>query len=155
MKKVAVLVDHGFEECETLITVDIMRRADINCHIVSFTDNNVQGANKIVIRSDLIFQNADFSNYDMIIILSGFTHKESVLSILDYYNHHNKWIALMGNSISLINTKPLIGEALFSVNNTILLNKGYATTYTFIYHCLELLGVDSEPIKTYGLLQCF
>jgi hypothetical protein len=53
----------------------------------------------------------------------------------------------MGNSISLINTKPLLDNELFSIRENILLNKGYSTTYAFIYHCLELLGINSEPIK--------
>jgi len=147
MKKVAVLIEDGFEESELLLTVDIMRRADIDCRIVSRLNDKVQGKNNIIVQSDLRFENTDFFEYDMIILPSGFTNKESVSQILEYYTQHNKWIGLMGNSTSLINTKPLLDNELFSVRENILLNKGYSTTYAFIYHCLELLGINSEPIK--------
>lgn len=147
MKKVAVLIEEGFEESELLLTVDIMRRAEIDCRIVSLLNNKVQGRNNIIVQSDLRFENTDFFEYDMIILPSGFTNKEAVSHILEYYTQHNKWIGLMGNSILLINTKPLLDNELFSVRENILLNKGYSTTYAFIYHCLELLGINSEPIK--------
>ena len=146
MKKVAVLIEEGFEESELLLTVDIMRRAEIDCKIISL-NNKVQGKNNIIVQSDLRFENTDFFEYDMIIIPSGYTNKKSILPILDEYNQYNKWIGLMGNSKSLINTKPLLNNELFSVRENILINKGFSTTYAFIYHCLELLGIDSEPIK--------
>jgi protein deglycase len=147
MKKVAVLIDNGFEEIELLLTVDIMRRAEIDCRIISIKDNEVNGKHHITIQSDLRFENTDFFEYDMIIIPSGFNNKESISTILNDYIKHKKWIGLMGNAISLINTKPLLDNELFSLSDNILLNKGYSTTYAFIYQCLELLGIDSEPIK--------
>lgn len=146
MKKVAVLIEEGFEESELLLTVDIMRRAEIDCKIISL-NNKILGKNNIIVQSDLRFENTDFFEYDMIIVPSGYTNKKSILPILDQYNQYNKWIGLMGNSISLINTKPLLNNELFSVRENILINKGFSTTYAFIYHCLELLGIDSEPIK--------
>ena len=146
MKKVAVLIEEGFEESELLLTVDIMRRAEIDCKIISL-NNKVQGKNNIIVQSDLRFEKTDFFEYDMIIVPSGYTNKKSILPILDEYNQYNKWIGLMGNSKSLINTKPLLNNELFSVRENILINKGFSTTYAFIYHCLELLGIDSEPIK--------
>lgn len=147
MRKVAVLIDHGFEESELLLTVDIMRRAEIDCRIISIKNNEVQGKHNISIQSDTIFDSTDFFEYDIIIIPSGFTNKVSISSILDYYNQHKKWIGLMGNSCSLINIKTLLDNELFSVKENILLNKGFSTTYAYIYYCVELLGIDSEPIK--------
>lgn len=146
MKKVAVLIEEGFEESELLLTVDIMRRAEIDCKIISL-NNKILGKNNIIVQSDLRFENTDFFEYDMIIVPSGYTNEKSILPILDQSNQYNKWIGLMGNSISLINTKPLLNNELFSVRENILINKGFSTTYAFIYHCLELLGIDSEPIK--------
>jgi len=147
MKKVAVLIDNGFEESELLLTVDIMRRAEIDCRIISIDDIEVQGRHQITIQSDQRFENTDFFEYDMLIIPSGFNHKTSISSILDDLIQHKKWVGLMGDSISLVNTKPLLENELFSVRENILLNRGFSTTYAFIYHCLEILGIDSEPIK--------
>lgn len=110
MKKVAVLIEDGFEESELLLTVDIMRRAEIDCRIVSLNNIEVLGKNNIIVQSDLRFENTDFFEYDMIIIPSGFTNKESISPILDYYNQHKKWIGFMGNSISLIKTKPILDK---------------------------------------------
>ena len=53
----------------------------------------------------------------------------------------------MGNSISLLDEKSLGEDELFSIRGNILINKGFSTTYAFIYHCLEILGINSEPIK--------
>jgi len=147
MKKVAVLIDNGFEESELLLIVDIMRRAEIDCRIISFKDNEVQGKHFITIKSDLKFENTYFFEYDMIIIPSGFNNKESISPILNDYIKHKKWIGLIGDAISLINTKPLSDNELFSVRENILFSKGFSTTYAFVFYCLELLGIDSEPIK--------
>ncbi len=147
MKKVAVLIDNGFEESELLLTVDIMRRAEIDCRIISLDDIEVHGKHEITVLSNLRFENTDFFEYDMLIIPSGFNHKTSISSMINDLIQHKKWVGLMGDSISLVNTKPLLENELFSVRENILLNKGFSTTYAFIYHCLELLRVDSEPIK--------
>lgn len=147
MKKVAVLIDNGFEESELLLTVDIMRRAEIDCRIISIDDIEVQGKHQITIQSDQRFENTDFFEYDMLIIPSGFNHKTSISPMINDLIQHKKWVGLMGDSISLVNTKPLLENELFSVRENIVLNKGFSTTYAFIYHCLELLGINSEPIK--------
>ena len=66
MKKVAVLIENGFEESEVLLTVDIMRRAEINCRIISLNNIEVLGKNNIIVQSDLRFENTDFFEYDKI-----------------------------------------------------------------------------------------
>ena len=43
MKKIAVLMAEGFEESETLIIVDILRRAELSCDTIYFGDKLVKG----------------------------------------------------------------------------------------------------------------
>ena len=40
MPKVAVILANGFEEIEALTVVDVMRRANITCHMVGFEDKS-------------------------------------------------------------------------------------------------------------------
>lgn len=38
MKKVAVILANGFEEIEALTPVDVLRRAEIECHTIGLTE---------------------------------------------------------------------------------------------------------------------
>ena len=46
MPKVAVILANGFEEIEALTVVDVLRRANITCHMVGFEDT-VTGSHAI------------------------------------------------------------------------------------------------------------
>ena len=43
MKRVAVLMEEGYEEGETLTIVDLLRRGGIECHMFSFHEEYVKG----------------------------------------------------------------------------------------------------------------
>ena len=47
MKKAIVLLAEGFEEGESLLTIDILRRAGISCVSSSIKDREVKGCNGI------------------------------------------------------------------------------------------------------------
>ena len=55
MARVAVLMAEGYEEGETLTIVDLLRRADIDCHTFSFKDEFVKGMHNMYIKADKIF----------------------------------------------------------------------------------------------------
>lgn len=62
----------GFEEVEALSCVDILRRADVDARLVSVTGNKtVCGAHNIEIVSDMLFEEADYSLCDMIVLPGG------------------------------------------------------------------------------------
>ena len=72
MKKVLIFLAKGFEEIEAISIIDVLRRAEISVTSVSITNNNiVKGAHNIEIKTDKLFEDVDFSNYDMIVLPGG------------------------------------------------------------------------------------
>ena len=72
MKKVIIFLANGLEEIEAVSIIDVLRRAEISVTSASITDNNlVKGAHNIEIKTDKLFEDVDFSNYDMIVLPGG------------------------------------------------------------------------------------
>lgn len=78
MKKTALFCANGFEECEGLIVVDLLRRAGIEIQIVSIEETlTVVSSHKVQLTCDVLFNEVDFDALDMIILpggLPGTTH---------------------------------------------------------------------------------
>ena len=55
MKRVAVLMAKGYEEGETLTIVDLLRRANIECHTFYFDNEFVEGMHHMMIKADQKF----------------------------------------------------------------------------------------------------
>lgn len=71
MKTLLFLVD-GFEEIEALATVDILRRGGVDVQTVSVTGKKeVTGSHNVPVIADVLFEEADFSNSEMLILPGG------------------------------------------------------------------------------------
>lgn len=97
MKKALIFLVTGFEEIEALATVDILRRGDIDIKTVSITDSKtVEGSHGIPVIADLMFDDADFSSTDILILPGGTVrineHDGLKKKILEF-NNANKNIA--------------------------------------------------------------
>ena len=72
MKKTAILFAEGLEEVEGLTVVDLLRRAGIQCDLVSLDGNStVQGSHGIAVGADRAFSGTDFDSYDGVILPGG------------------------------------------------------------------------------------
>ncbi|MDE7298933.1 MAG: DJ-1/PfpI family protein [Lachnospiraceae bacterium] len=72
MKKVYLFAADGFEEIEGLTVVDLLRRAGIECSIVSMTGNElITGSHGIAVRADMQFDAAAVSDGDMFVLPGG------------------------------------------------------------------------------------
>ena len=69
MKKVCVLLAEGFEEVEALTVSDIMRRAKVECDLVSIKDKKVTSSHGVSIEADKIFDES--MEYDLIVLPGG------------------------------------------------------------------------------------
>ena len=70
--KVLEFIATGSEEIETLIPLDIMRRAGIDFKTVSITGSkNVETSHGVTIVADLLFEDADIDNADMLLLPGG------------------------------------------------------------------------------------
>lgn len=72
MAKVAIFLATGFEEIEALTVVDLLRRVHVEIDMVSITgEKKAIGAHDIVVETDKIINQLNFSEYDMLILPGG------------------------------------------------------------------------------------
>lgn len=80
MKKAVVFLANGLEECEGLITVDILRRSDIKVTTVSLTDElKVISSHGITILADALIDQVNFAEQDIIILPGGNVGTDNLL----------------------------------------------------------------------------
>ena len=71
MKAVVFLAD-GFEECEGLIVVDILRRAGIETLMASVMGRlEVDSSRHIVVKADVLAEDVDFLTVDLVVLPGG------------------------------------------------------------------------------------
>lgn len=71
MKTYVFLAD-GFEEIEAVVTIDILRRAEVEVQTISISSlKEVNGAHGISIIADQLFEEVDFSDAEMLILPGG------------------------------------------------------------------------------------
>jgi protein deglycase len=173
MSKVAVILAEGFEEGETLTIVDILRRAHIECHMISLEGERVRGSHDIVVRADAIISD-DVKDYDMIVLpggLPGATNlrdDDRVINLLQEMNHKGKYVcAMCAAPIALgkagvledknftayvgydqkIETSGSFKEDIVVVDGNLVTSRGPATAYEFAYKLVDVLGGDSLAVK--------
>jgi protein deglycase len=99
MKKILVHLAEGFEEVEAIAPVDVLRRAGFEVAMVSITGNKlVTGSHGIVIQADQLFEEADYSKADMIVLPGGpgsknLDNHEGLKDQIKQFNHHGKPLA--------------------------------------------------------------
>lgn len=71
MKKIIVLFANGTEEIEGLTPVDVLRRAGVECDLVSVSGINPVGSHGIMIKADKVIDDVDFLEYDGVVIPGG------------------------------------------------------------------------------------
>ncbi len=72
MAKVYEFLADGFEEVEGLAPVDILRRGGVDIKTVSVTGSEfVQTSHGVTVKADLLFEKADLSGADMLLLPGG------------------------------------------------------------------------------------
>ena len=96
--KVAVLLAEGFETIEALTTVDILRRAGVECHTFATKNQEVTTSHHITLKADKVF-NEEIKDYDVVVLPGGMPgavnlrDDERVINLLKEFNSKNKIIA--------------------------------------------------------------
>jgi len=72
MKKVLIFLADGFEECEALITLDLLKRAGIEVTTASIMGRkNVISTHQVEIMADTLASNVEFNNFDCVVLPGG------------------------------------------------------------------------------------
>jgi protein deglycase len=108
MKKAFVHIAEGFEEIEALTIVDVLRRADIPVLMVSVTGKQtVTGAHGISVTTDVLFEKADYSEAEILILPGGQPGSNNLKAhagLSEKLTEFNK----KGNKIAAICAAPLV-----------------------------------------------
>ena len=71
-KKAYIFLADGFEEVEALTVVDLLRRADIRCEMVSISDSlELVGRSRIHVKADRLFEDVRFDDADLLVLPGG------------------------------------------------------------------------------------
>ena len=145
MKTAIVFLADGFEECEGLLVVDLLRRAEVNVTTASIMGRTeIKSSHGITLQADVIAEDVDFCSADMIILpggLPGTTYlgesdivKEQCLSFAN-----DKYVsAFEGKMYGAIVTKEPV-----TVAGNIITGQGLGAGISFALKLVETL-VDKE-----------
>ena len=171
MAKVAVILADGFEEIEALTVVDVLRRANITCHMVGFEDR-VTGSHAIQVQADRVFD-GDLSDYDMIVLpggMPGSAHlrdNEQLIAELKKFELVGKKVAAICAAPIVLNRAGLLKDKEFTcydgvqeqiadghyrketvvVDGHLTTSRGPATALAFAYNLVEQLGGDANALR--------
>ena len=171
MPKVAVILANGFEEIEALTVVDVLRRANITCHMVGFEDT-VAGSHAIQVQADRVFD-GNLSEYDMIVLpggMPGSAHlrdNEQLIAELQKCEQVGKKVAAICAAPIVLNRAGLLKDKEFTcydgvqeqiadghyhketvvVDGNIITSRGPATALAFAYNLVEQLGGDANGLR--------
>ena len=176
MKNVAVMIADGSEEIEALTVVDILRRANVKCDIVSVNGRTIKSSHNIEILSDKVIDNS-IKEYDMIVLPGGLPgaynlaeNKLLIETLKEFSVEKDKYIAAICASPAIVLTKANIEggknitsypskgfaellkkanytENLVEVDGNIITSRGPATAMLFAYELLEILGYNSKEMS--------
>ena len=175
MKAVVFLAD-GFEECEALIVVDILRRAGIETVMASVTDQlEVNSSRHIVVRADEIASVIDYASVELVVLPGGRLGTENLKcmkivedTVKDFVA--NKMVAAICAAPSILAGLGLLkkkkttchpdyenkmGEAILTyesvaVDGNIITAQGLGATFDFAFEIIrQLIGEEKvQQIKT-------
>lgn len=147
--KVAVLLAEGFETIEALTTVDILRRAGVECHTFAIKNQEVTTSHHITLKVDKVF-NEEIKDYDVVVLPGGMPgavnlrDDERVINLLKEFNSKNKIIAaICAGPISL-------GKAGISEGKNVTCYPGFEEQLGNCNYQKELVVIDRNIITGRG-----
>ncbi len=108
MGKVAVMLADGFEEVEGLAVVDVLRRGGLDTVMVSIMGRlDIVSSHGIMLKADMLFEQADFDGIDMIVLPGGLKGKENLENCVPLMTKVDEFFAA-GKYIAAICAAPTI-----------------------------------------------
>ena len=177
---VVVFLADGFEECEGLIAVDILRRAGLKVIMASVMGRrDVKSSREILINADCLAENADYDQARMIVLPGGRIGTKNLASselVRDKCVEfaHNKMIAAICAAptilaeLGLLNGKKavchfdfeqkmsgalLTGESV-AVDGNIITGRGLGAAFDFAFELVRMLTGEEKVIEIKRAICC-
>ena len=179
MKKAFLFLADGFEECEAIAPIDILRRGGVEAVTVSITGKReVTGAHNVPVVADKLFDECDFGTADMLILPGGMpgakhlNEHNGLKELITRLASQNKWITaicaapIVLGGVGLLQGRKatcypgfesrLTGAAYTAnpveIDGNIITGKGPGYAYDFGFSLLNaLLGEKTEQEVTAGM----
>ena len=107
--KALFIISNGFEDSEALTTLDLLRRAKIDCDLCSIMNNSpVTSSHNLVVIPDSLYKDIKLEDYDFLVLPGGahvyknLHNLEEVSNIINYFYNSNKLIASICAAPSLV-----------------------------------------------------
>lgn len=166
--KACIICANGLEECEALITYDLLFRSQIDVKLVGL-EKEVTSSHNVTFKTDLLINELDYEDYDCLILpggLPGTTNleaNETVQKMIDYFVANDKYVAAICAAPSILCHKGLLIDNEFTCfpgaikelksNNKkahtykkIITGKGMGAAFEFAYEIIKALK-DEETAK--------
>ncbi len=115
MSRLAVFFAQGFEEIEALTVVDICRRGGLDVDMVSVNgEEEVTGSHGVSVKTDKLFENIDFGEYDMLVLPGGMPGTKNLeahrglMAQIDGFYKKGKYIAAICAAPSIFGHKGIL-----------------------------------------------
>ena len=109
-----VFLANGFEECEALAPIDILRRAGFDVKTVGINDKTIVGSHNISVICDITTDEVTFNDLEAVILPGGMPgtinleNDKIVQSAIDYANKNNLLIGAICAAPSILGHKGLL-----------------------------------------------
>lgn len=111
--KTMIIVAQGLEECEALVTYDLLYRAGIETDLVGL-DNEITSSHNVTFKAHKHIDNINPNDYDCLVLPGGMPgtlnleNDERVQKIIDLFVSQNKYIAAICAAPSILIHKNLL-----------------------------------------------
>lgn len=111
--KAMIIVTNGLEECEALVTYDLLFRAGIETDLVG-TGEDITSSHNITFKSHKLINEVDENDYDCLVLPGGMPgtinleNNEDVQKLLDAFVSKNKFVAAICAAPSILIHKGLL-----------------------------------------------
>ena len=111
--KTMILVTNGLEECEALLTYDLLYRAGIEVELVGLTDE-VASSHKLTFKAHKNIDDVDSNEYECLVLPGGMPgtlnleNDDRVQKLIDKFVSDNKYVAAICAAPSILIHKGLL-----------------------------------------------
>ena len=116
--KTMIIVNNGLEECEALVTYDLLYRAGIDVELVGF-DQEILSSHKVTFKADRLIDEINPEDYECLILPGGMPgtlnleNDERVQKLIDLFVKEDKYVCAICAAPSILIHKGLLNSRKF------------------------------------------